>query len=278
MCRAAAVAAGLLALSPAVALAESRTASSGATTATLTYTKSEKNDFPAYTGLRLAVIRAGQPVFDAPLAVKGCEEPYCAPIAALPGGPGAGARDGLTVTDLDGDGEPEVVADLFTGGAHCCLVSRVLRWTGATYAAVDHVWGDPGYRLRDVDGDGRPEFVTGDDRFAYAFAAYAASFFPVQILRFDAGRWVDVTGTAPKLIRTEVKRYKKTYLRLRRGRDSLGVLAAWAADEYRLGHKKMVGRFLRSELRAGRLRGWPGNPQRRAFIRTLERRLKAWGY
>jgi hypothetical protein len=268
----------LIAFAPALARGETRTATGGQTTATLTFTQTEQDGLPHYTGLRLAITRAGQAAYDAPLAIKGCEEPFCAPVAALVGGPGAGSPGGLTVADLDGDGEPEVVADLFTGGAHCCAVSRILRWTGSTYAAGDRVWGDPAYQLRDVDRDGIPEFVTADDRFAYTFASYAESFLPVRVLSYRAGRWRDVTRTVPKLVRAEAKRLKQTYMKLRRGRSSLGVLAAWAADEYRLGHKKTVGRFLRSELRAGRLRGWSGTPQRRAFIRVLERRLKAWRY
>jgi hypothetical protein len=41
---------------------------------------------------------------------------------------------------VDADGEPEVVTDLYTGGAHCCDISRILRWDGARYVAIDHDW------------------------------------------------------------------------------------------------------------------------------------------
>ena len=34
----------------------------------------------------------------------------------------------LTVRDLDGDGEPEVLVDLYTGGAHCCFYTVILRF------------------------------------------------------------------------------------------------------------------------------------------------------
>ena len=43
------------------------------------------------------------------------------------GRPTASAPTGLAVRDLDGDGEPEVVLDLHTGGAHCCTLSRIHR-------------------------------------------------------------------------------------------------------------------------------------------------------
>ena len=39
----------------------------------------------------------------------------------------------LKVADLDGDGEPEVLVDTFSGGAHCCLTTRVERWDGTGY-------------------------------------------------------------------------------------------------------------------------------------------------
>src|SRR5712691_5346949 len=54
-------------------------------------------------------------------------------------------------------------------------------------------WGNAGYRLVDLDHDGRPEFRSGDDRFAYAFTAFAASAWPVRIWHFDHGRMRDVT-------------------------------------------------------------------------------------
>ena len=40
----------------------------------------------------------------------------------------------LNVMDLNGDGEPEILLDLFTGGAHCCSYSRIYQF--------DPIYGD----------------------------------------------------------------------------------------------------------------------------------------
>src|SRR5581483_10268931 len=76
----------------------------------------------------------------------------------------------LTIRDLDGDGEPEILVDLYTGGAHCCYWTAILHYDGHTYRGTAELWGDPGYRLQDLDRDGRPELLTNDDRFAYQFS------------------------------------------------------------------------------------------------------------
>jgi hypothetical protein len=67
-------------------------------------------------------------------------------------------------------------------------------------------------------------------------------------------------------------------MKRRAGRRALGVLAAWVADEYLLGARAKADAFLAAELRAGRLNGDRYWPRRKAYITTLERRLKAWGY
>ena len=164
--------------------------------------------------------------------------------------------------DLDGDGEPEVLVDVSTGGAHCCAVSWVLRWDGATYAAVAHNWGDAAYRLQDVDGDGAPEFRSADTRFAYAFTAYAFSGFPVMTLAYRQGVFRDVTRRHEALVRQDARRQMREYRKRRSGRFSLGVLAAWTADQYLLGKRgRRTGSWRRNAARAGCGPRPPGSPR-----------------
>ena len=89
--------------------------------------------------------------------------------------------------DLDGDHEPEVVLDLFWGGAHCCWWTRVYRLDRArgTYVPLNHWWGDAKARsrLRDLDHDGVPEFVAADDRFT-ELSYFSAD--PIQIWDWNA--------------------------------------------------------------------------------------------
>jgi hypothetical protein len=251
------------------ASAKEYTATSGHVTATFSYDPA--GDFE-YWDLRLAVDRAGARVFDAPLDLGSCEEPYC-----MPGGEFAD-DGGIKVRDLDADGEPEVIADVFTAGAHCCVASEILRWNGTGYAVQERNWADVGYTLKDTDGDGTPEFKTADTRFAYAFSSFADSRFPIRILSYRAGVFDDVTRANRPLIRKDAKRLKREYRRRRGDGYSLGVLAAWTADQYLLGNRRTANRYLRAENRAGMLRGDAISKSGSAYIRRLKKRLARWGY
>jgi hypothetical protein len=177
----------------------------------------------------------------------------------------------LQVADVDADGEPEVLVDVYTGGAHCCQLIRVLTWTGAGYRTRDVFGGDAGYTLRDADGDGRPELVGYDPRFSGAFTAFAASGFPAQVLQITAGEVADVTVRFRALVRRDAKEWRKELRKAERRRyDVRGLLAAYVADEYRLGAAATARRELDRQLRAHRIT--------RAFRSLLLRRLKAWGY
>jgi hypothetical protein len=189
----------------------------------------------------------------------------------------------LRVRDLDGNGEPEVIADFYTGGAHCCLFSRIYRWSGSAYVALRHTWGNQSYHLRDLNHDRTLELVSADDRFAYAFTSYAQSAFPIQIWDYSRGRMRDVTRGYPALIRNDAARLWKTFLVLRDTEhpDSRGILAAWMADKYVLreqtaGWKTMALLNAHGELEgSGRNDAWPKNA---AYLAKLRRFLVGHGY
>jgi hypothetical protein len=262
-------------LAPAVAGAATETARGGDVQATLRYQRT--HDGYGFRALHLTITRAGATLYDRAPTSRACRMPYCLPAGAL--SPAAGAS--LRVVDLDGDGEPEVTFDYSTGGAHCCLWMQVLRLAadGRGYIRTEHDFADPGYVLADLDGDGRPELRSSDAAFAYAFTAFAYSAFPLQIWRFDHGTFRDVTATFPRLVAAESARFARRYRRLRARRDGqeLGVVAAWAADEYRLGHRTAMLRRLRSEVGHGRLRG-PGRLHGMAYLHDLDAFLRHRGY
>ena len=194
------------------------------------------------------------------------------------------------MADLDRDGEPEVSVSVFTGGAHCCYVEHVLRLGGAGYAMTRRNFADPGALVRDVDRDGSPELVSADARLASAVTRfmrlpYAASAPPVQIWRLRGGRLADATRRFRPQLRADARRWWGVYARFRgdpAGRPVLGVLGAWAADQYRLGHRARARRILRREHRRGHLRhvDWftRDNLGGRRFIRKLDRTLRRRGY
>jgi hypothetical protein len=266
--RLAALAAGLTValVTTAPALAEEQCDSRGGVTATLSF--EERRDY-GYRDLRLTIDRAGVTAYDAPVTARDCEEPFC-----FPGG--GSEHDSVRVRDLDQDGEPEVLLDLFTGGAHCCFASQVLAFDGtAAYEmAAERNWGDVGYRLKDVDGDGRRDFRSADPRFAYAFTAYAFAAFPIQVFAWE-GRLVDRTDRMRAAIRADARHWRREYERRPLRYQPQGPLAAWAADQYRLGRRAQALRLLRREVRSGRLRSMPGGKR---FPRKLDRKLHRWGY
>lgn len=189
----------------------------------------------------------------------------------------------LTVRDLDGDGDPEILVDLYTGGAHCCFWTAILHYDGHTYRGNAVFWGDPGYELRDLDGDGRPELITSDDRFAYEFTSYAASVLPLLIDRYDHGKLTDVTNDYPAVVRREAASLWTEYLeaRGRAGTDVRGILAAWLADEYRLGlavqgWNRIDAAYRRGDVSAPRVDPlWPAG---RKYLGALRAFLTKTGY
>ena len=126
---------------------------------------------------------------------------------------GYGRRASIRVRDLDADTDPEVVVDLYTGGAHCCFYSRIFAWDSAAgaYLGVTKQWSDTGYRMSD-DGDGVADFSTADARFAYVFASFAESFFPIRVLHFVGGRMRDVTRVFNARVRRDAGRLWRYYI------------------------------------------------------------------
>jgi hypothetical protein len=259
----------LLALA-APALAATETATSGTVTATLSY--DHVQDAFEYTNMALTISRAGTQVLAADPTFGDCDSPYCAPA-------GFGNIDSVGVQDLDGDGEPEVIVDLYTGGAHCCYVSRFYRWDGAAYVSADRNFGDPSYKIDDLDGDGVKELITADYRFGYAFTAFAFGVMPIRIYDLRAGRWELVTTRFPDRIRADARSAWTTFTKISRSEEPRGAIAAWTADQLMLGHRSYAKRTLNRLARQGRLPGdgFPPKSQRK-YVRDLLRFLARRGY
>jgi hypothetical protein len=241
--------------------AGSITHSAGAVSATLVWDKAEFG----IGNPRLSVTRDGvsYDVTISDICLEGCI--VVSDLKDDP--PGTSA---VKVADLDGDGEPEILVDVFSGGAHCCLTARLLTFSGTGYTPLDIGYGDVGYVLKDADGDGRPELVGYDPRFSSVFTAFAGSGFPPSVLQVEHGATVDVTRRFPKLIRTDAAARLKDLRKARRGDDVRGILAAYVADEYLLNKGSTGTREVDHLRRKGFVT--------KAFRPYLLKKLKAWGY
>lgn len=251
------------------AVPESLTARRGAVQANVGFT--ERNGF--YDQLRLQVVRGRRTVVDSPLARLGCRE--CDTFR-----PGS-----VRVRDLDG-GEPEVLVDLYTQGAHCCSVVLALRYDAAakTYRPKVLFYGNFGYKLVDLDHDGLPELSAFDERFIYAFTAYVFSSAPPQISHYRQGRLVDVTRRFPAEIRRSAAQVGKEFLTRKRPPKDIDLrafVAVYVADQYLLGRPAEAKRALDYALAHGLLysgRQYLGSPAGRNFVAVLMRDLRKWGY
>jgi len=248
---------------------ETRTARSGKVRAQLSFREVEQ----VYTDVLLRIRRAGKLVFEgAPAGCPGCEQRPASPTP-------------VTVRDLDGDHEPEVLVDLYSGGAHCCTYTLVYGYEAKrkVYRKLFHSWGNTGYSLRDLDRDERPELVSADDRFAYAFTAYAYSIDPIQVWSYRAGKLADVTRRFPAVVRRDAARLWRGYLKARKekGADVRGLLAAYLAEQVLLGEGAGAWERLQEALTREELAPPAGagvGPTGRAYLKALRAFLVKNGY
>jgi ABC-type amino acid transport substrate-binding protein len=250
--------AALVLAAPAAAAPVTETVSSGSVSAEFSY----ERDGQDYSGFHVKITHDGAVLWNRDLPA-GCKDP-CGVRPAY----SVSKKDSVRLRDLDGDRDPEVIVDLFTGGAHCCLASTIYSFEegGGKYTPLRHDWKDAGYRLVGS------ELRSRDARFAYRFASYAESYLPIQIFDFRDGALKDVTKTHRRLLRKDATSAYKLYKR-QRGRAGInlrGVLAAYAADRYRLGQRKGA----RAVLRAAVARGDADE----AFLGQVDRFLKKIKY
>jgi hypothetical protein len=265
-------------LAPAAPKPVTEQAQQGQVRAELSYVFDEatENFDERFTRLHVRITRADVQLVDADL------KPLCSTCSMWPAGGGDPSTPSLFVDDLDADGEPEVLVDLYTGGAHCCEYTLFYRYADAAYARLAHSWGNPGYRVRDFNRDRRPELVTGDDRFNYAFSCYACSAVPVRILHYQGGRLVNVTRSFRAQIRADAARTWRDYHRaVKQHLTPAGLLPAYLADQYLLGQRKAGWARVRAAVAR---RDWPKvvvEPQwknRARYLAALKRFLVKTGY
>jgi hypothetical protein len=234
------------------------TKAAGATSGTLRWDRADYG----ISNPRLSVTRQG--VEYAITIADVCEE-GCILVAD---GSGIG-QSMLNVADLDGDGEPEVLVDTFSGGAHCCLTTRVLTWNGSGYTPADVAWRDGSWKLRDADGDGDRELVGQDPQFWDVFTSHAASAVPPLVLEKHGDQLVTATKKYKSLLRKDAEVWRRALRKARQGDDVRGILAAYVADQYMLRQGATGRREVDRQRKAGRVS--------KGFKALLLKKLKQFG-
>lgn len=241
---------------PQSAAAVTETASSGQVSASFSYQRVNKPDFPLGEEVlnpQLTITRDGAQAYDQQVCfpVLGCDVTDVYPVGSLEGYRGRS----IHVLDLEAGGEPAVTLQFTTGGNPCCAIFQIFWWSAATsaYAMAEHEWFLPP-RLADLGHNGRFEFVAADARMFGAFTSAAGSGYPIQIFAFQAGTFSDVTRSYPALIRADARKQFGYYERFSTDyHEGLGYLGAWVADECLLGRKAAALQVLHREDQRGRL-------------------------
>lgn len=257
-----------LLLVPAVAQAKTETASSGGVTATFTYHKAGFG----YKNLSLSISQGGTVLYSAPVDVTSGAAP-CG-TKCWPGNQAGGKS--VHVVDLEHNGGRDVVLDLWSGGANCCVIEQVFYPSGSTYKVVTRFFGNAGATLVDLRHNGYLQFRSGNPAFFGRFTDDAASGFPIQILIFRHGVFHDVTRSYPGRIAADAKEWLKAFKQ--HFSDGEDLIAAWAADEYMLGHKKQTNQYLNAQAKAGHLRSPITSLKGHKFVVALLKFLKKQGY
>ena len=227
----------------------------------------------------LVVTRAGAPAFDgSPIAAGSpCAEPEPAASFAA-----SGKRDApLQVVDLDADGEPEVLVDTYTGGAHCCALTEILRFNGSDVRAVRGLVGQ--HRLR-AEGPQRrraPGVRHRRRRLLLRLHSFAGSLPPAarpRLRRRGQGlvqrRDAPVPGAGAQ---EHEGRPARAGAGAPRPLRDLGAVSAYVADLYLLGRGREVRPYLQRARKRGDLRNATGRAPK-SFDRRLLAFLHKQGY
>lgn len=243
------------------------TSRSGDVSATFTYT----GPAGAAKHLHLTIQRAGRVAYSRGVYSRHCS-PYCSPGAF-------GRHSSVLVVDLEGNRRPDVLLELYSGGANCCFIDQIFSYNAArgTYVKTERDFASAGTRLAHIGSPRRWRLVSADDSFKYLFTDGADSGEPIQIWSFAKRRFTDVTRSYRRLIAADAGRWLRAFNHdLKNG---VGLIAAWAADQELLGHDALVQSTLNREAARGHLRdGGNGLAQGQKFIAKLNRYLTKLGY
>ncbi len=96
--------------------------------------------------------------------------------------------------DINGDGNPDLVFEAYTGGAHCCWTYWIVSPTDEP-ALLAYFENERGASFDDTDGDGRIEIWTTDGAFDYFDdLSHADTPFPTVVLELDGREFRNISS------------------------------------------------------------------------------------
>ena len=251
----------------------SQTASAGNITATYSY--SPHPPFSQHSNLKIT--ENGQVVYNQVVSSVWCGK-ACWPDIITKG------TKVVHVVKLQPTGSASVVLDLYSGGAHCCSIEQVYAFKphSTVVRKFEHNFGDPGEQLVKIGPKHSYDFLSADDKFAYEFTDYAASGMPIEILSFAGNSFKNITRSFPGLIAKDAQVWINAFKSQASSHydDSVGVVAAWAADEDMLNHSAAVASLLATQVKAGHLNSAlsPITSGGQKFVLALQAFLRNQGY
>jgi hypothetical protein len=262
------LAAGLIV--PATASAAQVTATHRGKTAVLSWEGSTGH----FRDLKLTITKtkSGKVVYTTPIKAPMCGT-LCWPALRT-------GQPAISFQKLAASTAQDVVINLYSGGANCCFVTQVFHKapgvTGAWSMLAGHDFGSAGAQLRTIRGI--PAFVSANPAFSTAFTDFADSGSPVQVLRLLSGKFVDVTGQYPSLVSADAAKWLTAFHKAK-GKNDVGLIAAWVADEATLHHGTSALAYVRQQASEGNLNSSFGaGDSGTRFVTKLQALLKREGY
>ncbi|HET9060210.1 MAG TPA: hypothetical protein VFN61_09840 [Acidimicrobiales bacterium] len=208
---------------------------------------------------------AATPAHRAELAVTSLAAPVDAPLCVAD----FGGRDPVNV----------ILLGLFdTWTKRSWVYAYSLTGRGALVPLVHQDLGSPrGATVEAVAG--HAILLTADNAFVYVFAPFAGSAPPVRVLSLHGQRFVNATRGYPSIVSKDARMWWHVYSSPGIG-GSLGVLAAWVADECVLGKGHIAWATVRRLQAQGSLSSKvaDGYPSGAAYVKALRSFLKKRGY
>jgi hypothetical protein len=161
---------------------------------------------------------------------------------------------------------PDVLAEGYWGGAHCCLGPTLYQYSSGAYRVVEDLTKPGvGKGLHWNPNEGfQPEKIgtsvvleSSDGAFPYTFGCYACTPAPARFFTVAGGRLTDVTLRYPAMISAEAAAAWGSASQSMRTTAGAGLvegpLAEWAADKCELGAGAQMWRTLEQLQAQGKL-------------------------